>query len=259
MDAILTPPHLGTSHPSPTNHHRSLANNFPPFPKSRFASRMKTRYRWTDFVQKWWCITSIIVCNKQKSWWYPLVILNKSKKLQNLHNNIFEFKVHFELELIFIQRLNEEDWIKLMYTTYITYSFLTAIGPHVCDSWNITKQKKIEKIMQCPFIKSPPLWYGSGFFLKKDIMHSLLNKCKTTHFLNGISSKIKKFPIFNWCISIPYIVKNSPNNSIHNPSFEVYIQNFKLYDKYYFVTNIFHMFKFFNVCWIFQNNLLDEV
>jgi hypothetical protein len=77
-----------------------------------------------------------------------------------------------------------------MYTKYITYSFLTAIGPHVYDSSNIAKQKKIEKIMQCPSIKSPFLWYGSGFFLKKNIiMHSLLNKCKKTHFLNGISSK----------------------------------------------------------------------
>jgi len=41
-----------------------------------------------------------------------------------------------------------------------------TIGPHVCGSWNITKQKKIEKIMQCPSIKSPILSYGSGFFLK---------------------------------------------------------------------------------------------
>jgi hypothetical protein len=64
-------------------------------------------------------------------------------------------------------------------------------------------------------IKSPLLWYGSGFlFITKQmvdiIMHSLLNKCKTTHFLNGISSKNFKFlnyPRFNWCISISYIVK----------------------------------------------------
>jgi hypothetical protein len=36
--------------------------------------------------------------------------------------------------------------------------------------------------MQCPFIKSPTLWYGSGFFkdFKDIIMHSLLNKCKKT-------------------------------------------------------------------------------
>jgi hypothetical protein len=32
--------------------------------------------------------------------------------------------------------------------------------------------------------------------------------------------------------------KNSPKNSIHNFSFEVYIQNFKLYDRCYFVTNV---------------------
>jgi hypothetical protein len=52
-----------------------------------------------------------------------------------------------------------------MYTKYITYNFSTTIGPHVYDSWNITKEKKIEKIMECPSIKSSPLWYSSGFFL----------------------------------------------------------------------------------------------
>jgi hypothetical protein len=64
-----------------------------------------------------------------------------------------------------------------------------AIRLHVCDSWNITKQKEIEKIMQCPFIKSP-FWYGSGFFLKRRYYcESLLKKCKNTPFFNGISSK----------------------------------------------------------------------
>jgi hypothetical protein len=29
-----------------------------------------------------------------------------------LHDNILEFKVHFELKLILIQLLNENDWIK---------------------------------------------------------------------------------------------------------------------------------------------------
>jgi hypothetical protein len=42
-----------------------------------------------------------------------------------------------------------------------------AIGSHVCGSWNNTKKNKIEKVMQCPFIKSPPLWYGSEFTLEK--------------------------------------------------------------------------------------------
>jgi hypothetical protein len=64
------------------------------------------------------------------------------------------------------------------------------MGLYVCDSWKITKQKEIEKMMQCPFIKASPLWYGSGFFWKEDIiMHSLLKKEKKTHFFNGISSK----------------------------------------------------------------------
>ncbi len=81
-----------------------------------------------------------------------------------------------------------------------------VIRPHVCASWNISKQKKIEKIMQCPFIKSPPLWYGSDFFLlKKFIMHLLFENAKNTHFLNEISSKnfksLNGFR-FNSCISI---------------------------------------------------------
>jgi hypothetical protein len=54
-----------------------------------------------------------------------------------------------------------------MYIEYITYSFSMAIRPHVYDSWNITKQNHFEKIMQCPSIKSLPLWYGNGFFLKR--------------------------------------------------------------------------------------------
>jgi hypothetical protein len=45
--------------------------------------------------KKRWCITNIIVYSKLKSRWHPLVILNMSKKLLNLHNNIFELEVHF--------------------------------------------------------------------------------------------------------------------------------------------------------------------
>jgi len=62
-----------------------------------------------------------------------------------LHYKILEPKVHFESKLILIQWLDEEDWIKSMYVEYIIYSFSTAIGPHLCGSWNIIKQKKIEK------------------------------------------------------------------------------------------------------------------
>jgi hypothetical protein len=115
-----------------------------------------------------------------------LANLNTSKKLKNLHNNILEFKIHFKSKLFLIQRLDEEDWIKSMYIEYITYSFSTAIGPHVCDSWNITKQKEIEKVMQCPFIKSPPLWYGSGFFLKGRYYYAF------------IAEKMQKNFFFEW-------------------------------------------------------------
>jgi hypothetical protein len=77
---------------------------------------------------------SIIVRNKLKSWWYSLAIINTRKKLKNWHNNILELKVHFESKLILIQRLDEKNWIKLMYIQYIIYNFPTAIGPHVCGS-----------------------------------------------------------------------------------------------------------------------------
>jgi hypothetical protein len=40
-----------------------------------------------------------------------LVILNASKKIKILHNNLFEFKIQFESKLISIQWLDDEDWI----------------------------------------------------------------------------------------------------------------------------------------------------
>jgi hypothetical protein len=35
--------------------------------------------------------------------------LTTSKKLKNLHDNILELEIHFELKLIWIQWLDEED------------------------------------------------------------------------------------------------------------------------------------------------------
>jgi len=45
-------------------------------------------------------------------------------------------------------------------------NFLSAIRFHVCDSEDITKQKKSKKTMQCPTIKSLFLSFGIGFFFK---------------------------------------------------------------------------------------------
>jgi hypothetical protein len=70
-----------------------------------------------------------------------------------------------------------------MYIQYITYSFLTPIGLHVCGSWNNTKQKKIETIIQFPSIKSPPLSYGSGFFPRTRYYCAfIVQKCKKHTF-----------------------------------------------------------------------------
>jgi hypothetical protein len=49
---------------------------------------------------------------------------------------------------------HNEDWIKSMYTKYTIYIFSPAIWVHVYDSWNVTKQKEIEKIMQCSSVIS---------------------------------------------------------------------------------------------------------
>jgi hypothetical protein len=53
----------------------------------------------------------------------------------------------------------------------------------------LPNKRKLKNIMEFPSIKSPSLWYGSGLKKKDIIMHSLLNKCKKTHFLYEISSE----------------------------------------------------------------------
>jgi hypothetical protein len=54
---------------------------------------------------------------------------------------------------------------------YKIYIILDAIRPHFCDSRNITKQKKMEKIMQCLSIKSPLLYNN---FLKEEIYYTFI-------------------------------------------------------------------------------------
>ncbi len=54
--------------------------------------------------------------------------IHKKKKLKNLHDNILEFKIHFELKIILIQQLDEKDWLKLIDIEYIIYICLTIVG-----------------------------------------------------------------------------------------------------------------------------------
>jgi hypothetical protein len=57
--------------------------------------------------------------------------------------------------------------------------FLTAIVPHVCDSWNINKQRKTKKLMQCSITTFPLLSHGSGFFLKREYYYAfIVLKCQ---------------------------------------------------------------------------------
>jgi hypothetical protein len=97
-------------------------------------------------------------------------------------------KAHFESKLILIQWLNEEDCIKSVYIKYITYSFSKALRPHVYDSWNITKQKKIKKHMHCPSIKSP-FFYMVIFFKIINYYAFIVLKMQYIYIYNGISSK----------------------------------------------------------------------
>jgi hypothetical protein len=59
-----------------------------------------------------------------------------------------------------------------------------AIGPHVCDSWNITKQKKTEKNNAMPIYKISFFKYGIGFSLKIFLIYAFNIKSmqKKTHF-----------------------------------------------------------------------------
>jgi len=81
-----------------------------------------------------------------------------------------------------------------MYIEYMTYSFSMTIGLHVCDSWNITKQKEIEKIKQCASIKSF-FSYGSGFFLKGRYYYAFIAKknAKTHIFWMEFHPKVLNF------------------------------------------------------------------
>jgi len=65
---------------------------------------------------------------------------------------------------------------------------------------------------------------GMVFSLKKKIMmHLLLKKIQRTHFLNGISFKfLNEFNLID-VYQYHSPLKKSPKNSIHNPSFEIYI------------------------------------
>jgi hypothetical protein len=70
---------------------------------------------------------------------------------------------HFGTQSLFWVKINLDPIVRLkgldksnVHTIY-SYNFSTGLGLHVCGSWNITKQKKIEKLMQCPSIKYPLL------------------------------------------------------------------------------------------------------
>jgi hypothetical protein len=101
------------------------------------------------------------------------------------------------------------------------------------------------------------------FFPKKGYYAFIAQEMKKeTHFLIEFSTKnCKLLNVLNLVNVHQYHSppKNSLQNSTHNLSFEVYLQNFIFCDMYFFDTNILHTFKFVNVCWIFFLNKLVQV
>ncbi len=73
--------------------------------------------------------------------------------------------------------LDEEDGIKInVHRIYNLHFFDEHRASCLCFVRHY-QIKKIENIMQNPFIKSSPFTYGSGFFPQKNIiMHLLLKK-----------------------------------------------------------------------------------
>jgi len=112
--------------------------------------------------------------------------------------------------------------------------------------------------MQCPSIKSPLLSYGSDFFPKIRYYYAFIAKQMQKKNILKIKFHPKKiyFQIVLDLIDVyqyPAPLKNSSKNSIHNYSFEIYIQIFKLCDRYYFVkiycicSNFFMLIDFFKI------------
>ncbi len=74
----------------------------------------------------------------------------------------------------------------------------------------LPNKRKLKKPMQCPFIKSPSLWYGSDFSFKNNYYAFIVKLFFLIFILNGVSSNLFKFingAKFNWCISISYTIK----------------------------------------------------
>jgi hypothetical protein len=120
-------------------------------------------------------------------------------------------------------------WGKLdKINVHIIYNLIFFNGHklHVYGSWNITKQKKLKIIMQWPFIKSPPIWYGSGL---PPIYICICIYC----------SKMIKTHIF-WMKFHPKTLKNL--------NFEIYMQFFQILwhalfcHKYTPYIQVFHFF-----------------
>jgi hypothetical protein len=69
---------------------------------------------------------------------------HKQKSLEFAQQHL-ELKIHFESKLILIQCLDEEDWIKSMYTQYITNIFQWPQGLMFVIYETLPNKRKLEK------------------------------------------------------------------------------------------------------------------
>jgi hypothetical protein len=102
------------------------------------------------------------------------------------------------------------------------------------------------------------MWKWFFPFKNKILMLILLNMSKKKHFLKLWNGPRFQINFYQYHL----LQKKSLKNSTYNPSFEIYIYIFlflffsylNVINRYYFVENIFHIFKFFNVYYIFKKD-----
>ncbi len=122
----------------------------------------------------------------------------------------------------------------------------------------LPNKTKLKKIIQCPSINLLLFDMVVVFSLKYIQLCIYCSKIQKTFFFSEISSKNFKFlkdHRFNSRISISYTIKKiHPEIPLTTLVLKYVCIFFKFCNKYYFVTNILHTFKFFIFCWILKKN-----
>jgi hypothetical protein len=132
-------------------------------------------------------------------------------------------------QLILIEGLDEEDWIKSMYIQYIIHSLFTATRLHVLFTTHYQAKEKLEKNVIFNYKMKRLLCIYCSKNEKKAFLEWIFNKKNL---------KFKMLLDFIYVYQYHSSKKKLAKNSTNNLSFEIYMQIFKLCDIHYFVRNI---------------------